>query len=500
MAIKKYQSNPPLSPSKPLIQVTPSEIRAVYAQGEDAVVSLVTQLMEQVNQLALQVKALEGRISKTSRNSSKPPSGDGFGKRTKSLRQPSEKPSGGQAEHPGQTLEWRSEPDFVEVHEVETCSACGASLSAAPVEQVLSRQVHDLPPLEVLVTEHQVEVKSCPCCRQLNQGQFPAAARNVVQYGSGLKGMMVYLMAGQLLPSQRTCEVLAEMMGVSVSEGTLYTSREQCFAALEPIEQAIQTALKTADVVHFDETGMRVNQRLWWLHGASTQELTYYFAHPKRGQAAMDAMGILPEFRGKAIHDGWKSYASYACEHFLCNAHHLRELQFILEHDAQTWAFQMSLLLVTIYRQVEQAKMQGQTALEPEQLQAFAARYGAILTEGLAANPLPIPDPEAPKKRGRLKRSPPRNLLERLRTQQTAVLGFMHDFAIPFDNNQAERDLRMMKLKQKISGCFRSEAGANQFCRIRGYLATLRKQGRNLLAALIDLFSGNPQSPIPQPE
>jgi len=489
-----------LDSKKPLIQISQSEIRAVYAQGEEAVVSLVTQLMEQVNQLTLQVKELEGRISKNSRNSSKPPSGDGFGKRTKSLRRKSEKPSGGQPEHPGQTLEWSNDPDFIEVHEVDVCSGCGASLSAVPVDQILSRQVYDIPPIEVLVSEHQVVVKSCLCCGQLNQGSFPAEASNIVQYGPRLKGMMVYLMAGQLLPSQRACEVLEEMMGVSVSEGTLYNSREQCFAALGPIEQEIHQALKTAEVVHFDETGMRVNQRLWWLHVASTHGLTYYFAHPKRGQVAMDAMGILPEFAGKAVHDGWKSYASYECEHFLCNAHHLRELQFILEHEAQGWAFQMSLLLVTIHCQVQQTKAQGQPALDPEQLEAFAARYEAILAEGFALNPLPVPSAETPKKRGRPKRSPPRNLLERLGAQQASVLGFMYDFAIPFDNNQAERDLRMMKLKQKISGCFRSEAGTQQFCRIRGYLATLRKQGRNLLDALIDLFSGNPQSLLPQPE
>ena len=289
-------------------------------------------------------------------------------------------------------------------------------------------------------------------------------------------------------------------MGVTVSEGTLYTTREQCFEHIEPIDKEIHQAIKDAEVVHFDETGMRVNQRLWWLHVASTNGLTYYFAHPKRGQVAMDEMGILPEFAGKAVHDGWKSYASYACEHFLCNAHHLRELQFILEHEGQWWAFQLSLLLVTIHRQVEQAKAQGQSALEHDQLEAFAARYEAILAEGFAVNPLPVPSSEAPKKRGRPKRSPPRNLLERLRAQQSSVLGFMYDFAIPFDNNQAERDLRMMKLKQKISGCFRSEKGAQRFCRIRGYLATLRKQGQNVLDALIELFSGNAQSPLSQPE
>ncbi|MEM9165340.1 MAG: transposase, partial [Cyanobacteria bacterium P01_F01_bin.4] len=192
--------------------------------------------------------------------------------------------------------------------------------------------------------------------------------------------------------------------------------------------------------------------------------------------------------------------ASYECEHFLCNAHHLRELQFILERYGQWWAYQMSLLLVTILGQVQVAKAQGKPTLAPEQLQAFEARYAAILEQGFAANPIPQPPPDAPKKRGRPKRSPPYNLLERLRSQKASVLGFMVDFEVPFDNNQAERDLRMMKLKQKISGCFRSENGAGMFCRIRGYLSTLRKQERNILDALIGLFSGDPEPLIPQPE
>jgi transposase len=450
--------------------------------------------------LESEVKELKGRLSKNSRNSSKPPSGDGFGKRTQSLRRKSEQPSGGQAGHPGQTLEWNSNPDFVVRHEVNECSDCGASLAAVAVDQVLARQVFDIPPIELLVTAHQVEVKCCPNCGQSHQGSFPAEASNGVQYGPRLKGMMVYLMEGQLLPSHRTCEILSDLMGVTVSEGTLYTTRDQCFEQLAPIEDSLQQAIKEAEVVHFDETGMRVNQRLWWLHVASTNGLTYYFVHPKRGQAAMDAMEILPGFDGKAVHDGWTSYKDYGCEHFLCNAHHLRELQYVLEHYGQWWAFHLSLLLVTIHTQVEALKAQGNKALSHEDLAAFDARYQAILEQGFAQNPIHPPPETEPKKRGRPKRSPPRNLLERLRKQKASVLGFMYDFTVPFDNNQAERDLRMMKLKQKISGCFRSEEGARQFCRIRGYLATLRKQGHKVLDALIALFSGNAQSPLSQPE
>lgn len=489
-----------MSQPKRSIQLSESEIRTIYAEGEEAVVSLVSQLLERLNHLEAEVKELKGRLSKDSRNSSKPPSGDGFGKRTRSLRRTSERSSGGQAGHPGQTLEWSCEPDEVERHPVVECSGCGASLERVPVEDILTRQVLDIPPLELVVTEHQVEVKGCPHCGQVNQGSFPPEANTLVQYGPRLKGMMVYLMEGQLLPSNRVCEVLRDLVGANVSEGTLYNARAQCFETLAPIEVGIQQAIQDMAVVHFDETGLRVNQRLWWLHVASTQGLTYYFVHPKRGQAAMNEMGILPAFSGHAVHDGWKSYQTYDCEHVLCNAHHLRELQYIWEQYGQGWAFQMSLLLTTIHYSVEALKAEGKSALSNPDLAAFEARYQAILDQGLTDNPLPPPAKGRPKKRGRPKRSPSRNLLERLQTHHASVLGFMHDFTLPFDNNQAERDVRMMKLKQKISGSFRSEEGARQFCRIRGYLATLRKQGLNVLDALLDLFSGIPKSPLPQPE
>jgi transposase len=341
--------------------------------------------------------------------------------------------------------------------------------------------VYDIPPLQLEVREHRAEVKSCPKCGQENHGEFPGEVTNVVQYGPRLKGVMVYLMEGQLLPSARAGEVLSEVLGVKVSEGTLYNVREQCFEKLEPITSEIQAFIEAAAVVHFDETGMRVNGKLWWLHVACTSGLTYYFVHAKRGTIAMDEMGILPEFEGKAVHDGWKSYEGYDCEHFLCNAHHLRELQFILERYQQPWAFQMSLLLVTILRQVQAAQEEGHRALLPEQLNAFEARYHAIIDQGLAANPHLAPPTEAPKKRGRTKQSPARNLLLRLQNHSASVLGFMHNFAVPFDNNQAERDIRMMKLKQKISGSFRSTDGATMFCRIRGYISTIRKQGQDVL-------------------
>jgi transposase len=489
-----------LSPQKPPIQLSESAIRAVYAAGEESVVGLVMQLMEQVNQLTLQVKVLEEQQSKNSRNSSKPPSGDGFGKRTQSLRQKSQRSSGGQVDHPGQTLEWRDSVDEVVVSAVEQCQSCGADLRGEPIEQVSARQVHDLPPIHLQVTEYRAEAKTCPHCQQLNQAAFPVEVTRSVQYGSRLKGMLVYLMNYQLLPSKRTRELLNDLLGVQLSEGTLYNSLAECFEALEPFESILHDRLRSADVAHFDETGFRVNQHLWWLHVACTAQFTAYSVQRKRGTDGMNAMGILPEFQGKAIHDGLKSYESYPCAHFLCNAHHLRELQFVWERYQQPWAIQMMVFLSTMHHQVKEAKQQRLTALDAQQLQNCETRYHAILAQGLAENPPPPIDPNAPPKRGRPKQSIPKNLLDRLQNQQEAVLGFICDFDIPFDNNQAERDIRMVKLKQKISGCFRTEDGAHSFARIRSFLTTLKKQSISLLDSLALLLAGiaHPQDFFPE--
>jgi transposase len=305
---------------------------------------------------------------------------------------------------------------------------------------------------------------------------------------------MVYLLDYQLLPSARVAELLSDVFGCELSEATLYTSRESCFAGLATVEMAIAAQVQHAEVLHCDETGMRVNGKLWWLHVASTDGLTFYFVHTKRGKEAMDAMGILPHYEGISVHDGLKSYAQYACQHALCNAHHLRELTFILERYQQIWAEEMSILLCDLKQQVDDAKARAEKALEPELVQWFEERYQTLIQAGLAANPRPELPPDAVKPRGRPKQSPAKNLLDRLQ-HQDQVLAFMYDFQVPFDNNQAERDLRMMKLKQKISGGFRSVQGAQMFARIRGYISTLKKQGLNVLDALKQVFLGNPTMP-----
>ena len=496
-----------MSKRSPKLSISREEIRAVYQAGEAAVIALVEGLVEQHialdhHQQALEkrIKALEDKQKKTSRNSSKPPSGDGFGKRTKSLRKKSERPSGGQKGHPGSTLEWRETVDVIETHSVDECSDCGSSLKTTAVVRHERRQVHELPPIRLQVIEHQAEVKCCGECEAMSRAAFPAGVSARVQYGNSVKGLMVYLMEAQLLPSNRTCEVLSEVLGCEVSEGTLYTVREQCFEQLAPVEAQIKAAIASADVVHCDETGLRVNGKLWWLHVASTAQLTYYFVHPKRGREAINEQGVLPSFNGISVHDGWASYFWYECAHGLCNAHHLRELRFIAERYEQPWAATMMTLLRTIKAQVDRARAAGESELRAEQLSAFEQQYQTLLTAGFDANLPPPMDVDAPKKRGRTKQSPPKNLLDRLDLHDTAVLAFMFDFRVPFDNNQAERDVRMMKLKQKISGCFRSATGSRQFCRTRGYISTLRKQGLSVLDALTSTFAGSPMLPAFQPE
>lgn len=489
-----------LNEREPKLNISEADIRAVYREGEEAVVLLVTSLLSRLERVEARLDKLEGQQQKTSRNSSKPPSGDGFGKRTKSLRKKSKRPSGGQKGHPGSTLEWREQVDELVSHPVTACHRCGASLVDAAVIEHEMRQVHELPPLQLQVIEHQAEVKCCGSCAAISRGTFPAEVSMPVQYGSGVKGLMMYLMTAQLLPSDRTREVFKEVFGCEVSEGTLYNVRKKCFEQLAPVEQQIKAHIEAAEVIHCDETGLRVNGKLWWLHVASTAELTYYFLHEKRGRQAIDEMDVLPNFNGISVHDGWVSYFSYDCAHSLCNAHHLRELRFILERYQQPWAKAMMTLLRTIKARVERVKAAGHSALSRWQISEFEAQYQTLLMEGFKANPPPLIAANAPKKRGRAKQSPPKNLLDRLDLHDTAVLAFMFDFRVPFDNNQAERDVRMMKLKQKISGCFRAASGGQQFCRIRGYISTLRKQDIKLLKALSSVFVGNPILPQWQPE
>ena len=463
---------------------------------EEVIGALQQQLSVQEQEMSLlkqQVQELQERLKKDSHNSHLPPSSDRFGRQPRSLRQKSGKKAGGQAGHPGSTLHLSETPDEVIVHAVERCAMCQQDLREVPSQQTERRQVVDLPPKRLVITEHQAEAKVCPACQQVTQADFPQEVRAPVQYGPAFGAVAVYLVQQQLVPYERACEVMQDLLGPTMSVGTLQALVQRCAECLEPVEQQLKAALSQVEVLHQDETGLYVAGKRLWMHVSATKHLTHYQVHTKRGHEALDEIGILKNFHGVSVHDGWQSYWRYSCQHALCNVHHLRELVFLSEVQGQAWAGHMIELLLDMKAAVEQARTDGRTSLHPLEVADWKVRYRALLQDGYQANP-PDPPPQV-SRRGRRKQSPARNLLDRLSTHQEAVLAFLDNFAVPFDNSQAERDIRMVKVQQKISGCFRSGAGAQAFCRIRGYLSTLRKQGVPLLSALQQALVGHPVFP-----
>jgi transposase len=468
-----------------------AELAAAY-ETITALTDQITALIAQNGVLVARVAELEKQRATTSRNSSKPPSSDGPARRPKSLRGRSGKKRGGQPEHAGAHLRLGEAPDHVVVAHPAICGTCQGSLAAGALVGRERRQVIEVPSVRPTVTEYQGQVVRCPVCQATTRGAFPPEVTAPVQYGPRLRAVAVYLTQQQLLPYGRTREVLTDLLGCPVAEGTLAALTQEAAERVEPVEEAIAAALRAGPLLHNDETGLSVQGKRWWLHSASTARLTHYGVHPQRGAAATDALGILPGFAGTSVHDGWAPYRQYACRHALCNAHHLRELVWVEEQDGQAWAGDMATLLRTIKKNVETARAAGKTALPKRTRTRFHRRYARLIADGRAANP---PPPQGgPARRGRPKQSKAQNLLDRLaRTDE--VLAFMDDLTIPFDNNQAERDVRMVKVQQKVSGTFRSESGAHAFARLRGYLSTLRKQGIPLLAALESVFAGQPLLP-----
>jgi transposase len=460
--------------------LTRQQFQTIYDQGPDVVFELVSTFEEQLALLTLRLKELEDRLGKDSHNSHKPP--------TKTGRHP-----GGQKGHPGRNLAFAERPDAIVEHAPKQCACCGLDLTLLCGEEDERRQVFDLPPLRLLVTEHRTRRKVCPDCGHTNQATFPPEVSQPVQYGARVKALGVYLASYQLLPYGRIASLFADLFDAPLSPGTLFAAQQDASSRLSGALACIKTALIGAQVVDFDETGLRILGSLHWLHSASTPSLTYYDWHHKRGKAGMDKAGILPHFSGIAVHDGWDSYRHYACSHALCNAHHLRELAALYEQGGQEWATSLRSLLVQIKKAVERAKEQNGSCLHPLREAQLEGRYRKLLKEGFAVNPPPEP---IPGKRGRPKQSPARNLLDRLQRDACSTLRFMYDFRVPFDNNLAERDIRMMKVQQKVSGCFRSTEGADAFCRIRSYLSTLKKQGQQILAALEHVFRGTTIMPL----
>jgi transposase len=476
-----------------------SEERIAELEVENAVlraqVGELPVLREQIAVLVARVQEMEARLAKDSHNSGKPPSSDGLARKTRSLRKKSGKKPGGQLGHRGETLRLVATPDEVVEHRPAVCAVCQMPLDAQQTPVVLRErhQVRELPPVRLRITEHQALHVQCPSCWAVSVGPFPPEAPSRAQYGPRLRALAVYLVEQQLVPYARVRALLADLFGTYVSRGTLVAWVQQGATALEPVDAQIKAALTRVPVLHNDETGVRQAGTLAWAHVTSTRRLTHYAVHAKRGSEATEAIGILPAFTGVSVHDGWVGYRAHTgCRHALCNIHHLRELTFLEEQYQQAWAKDLKALLLEMKAAVEQARVVGLRQLPSTTRTAFVTRYQALLATGHAANP---PPERRPRQRGRVKQTPAQNLLERLWLGQDQVLAFLDDLSIPFDNNQAERDLRMLKVQQKISGAFRSAAGAAAFSRLRGYLSTLNKQGVALLAALETLFIGEPLYP-----
>jgi transposase len=451
------------------------DIRKLIEQDPEAIIDLIEKLFARVEEL-------ERRLNKDSHNSSKPPSSDGLSRKERRVQERrSRKKRGGQNGHEGKQLKMSDTPDHREIHRVSKCHKCNCSLDNIQAKGCRKRQVFDIPPVSLEVTEHQAEYKECPHCGAFTEAQFPDGITRPAQYGSRVKGFITYLSQYQLIPYERVTELLEDLFGVRISTGTIYNTNRQAYEAGAATEEAIRNLLKKQPILHADETGVFIGGLLHWLHVLSDERLTYYGLHTKRGKEAIEDVGIIPEYRVYLMHDFWSSYLSYECAHVFCNAHILRELTGIHEDFGQNWPLEMIDLLVRAKKQVEARTVH----LKKSTIRKFEDEYDLILSKGFQCNPL---GSGGPPRRGRKKKSKPRNLLERLRDHKEGVIGFVKDFSIPFDNNQAERDLRMVKVQQKISGCFRSIEGGMFFARIRGYISTVKKHNENVLSALQALF------------
>ena len=434
---------------------------------------------------------MRSRLDKNSKNSSKPPSSDSFRKpasRNRSLRESSGKPQGKQAGSSGVSLPMTSSPDRVLRHEPTTCRGCGSSLHLVSGTIAAKRQVIDVAPIQVETVEHQRIQKRCPC-DTVNTGVFPVEVKCAVSYGPRLHAVGAYLLNVHYLPVARAAAVFKDVFHIPVSTGWVSCLGQKTSALLGDTVVLIRQAVTASTVAHVDETGLRVAGALSWVHCASTTTHSVFHVDAKRGLAGTLNGGVLQSFTGVMVHDGWAAYKTFtAATHGLCNAHHLRELQKISEDTPELeWAKQMTDFLVGTHRQVQAAKARADTSLGKETLDRLWAEYQVILTAGDVQSPARA----HPKTGGRVAQTEPRRLLNRLGPHQEDVLRFATDFTVPFDNNQAERDITMVKLRQKVSGYLRSTTGAEHFVSIRTVMSTARKQAVNEFEVLLGAFTGN---------
>jgi transposase len=438
---------------------------------------LINELLLLVKSLKQRVEELESKVNQNSHNSHKPPSSDGF-KRIQRQTKKSPNKSGGQIGHRGQTLKLADHPDRTVDYPVEVCPYCQTDLRNKVDIGYKKAQVFEIPQLKIEVTEHRFFEKICPCCGHCCSSLPPKGLSFGAQYGKRLKAFLVYLHYYQLIPSRRICEFFQDIFIHSLGEGAIFEAVRDVFVNLEDFENKLKWQIQEEEVVHSDETSLRINGKNEWLHVASSQKLTSYFVHQRRGKKAMDEMGILPNFKKILVHDHWKAYFQYSCEHALCNAHHLRELEAVFEGTSHEWARNMQNLL----KEIKQAKEK-----DDFDISLFEQKYDTILSEGFSQAKV-LHERGPPTKR----KSYPKEvcLLDRLKNRKRQVLMFMYKQDVPFDNNLAERDIRMMKVKMKISGCFRQKVYALIFCRIRSYISTCKKKGFSILDALKQAFNG----------
>jgi transposase len=437
-------------------------------------------LRELLARLQTQVAELERRLGLNSSNSGKPPSSDGLKKpsRVRSLREPSGKTTGGQKGHPGKTLLQVETPDLVVDHYPEACARCGSALTAAMATSHGARQVFDLPaPQPLIVTEHRAHVCSCARCGAPTQAAFPEGVAAPVQYGNRIGAFVVYLLHGHFLPEDRLAEVMRDLFGVSLVPATIARMSRSCADRLHSFAQAVRERVNGAKVKHLDETGFRLGGKTQWLHIASSALLTCYRVCASRGSLWADVVGTV-------VHDHWKPYYTMkGVLHALCNAHHLRELKALIDIDHEDWARKMQILLRRACHATNLARRR-RVMLKPRLIARIERRYDAIVAEGLVFH-LAKPELRRVQRRSGKPRRIGHNLLLRLQLRRNDVLRFLNDPDVPFTNNQAEGDARMMKLRQKISGGYRSQDSAEDFAIVRSVLSTAKKQGWNIVHTLM---------------
>ena len=451
----------------------------------------VDELQALVAELRAQVADLAARVKQNSKNSSKPPSSDGLGKPApKSLRKKTGRKPGRPEGQPGATMELTDHPDHVIRHEPPACGTCGTGLAGARQTGAERRQVTEIPPVKAEVTEHQMIERECPCCGERTKADAPDGVTAPVQYGPRAAALGTYLWHGQFLSRDRACAALGEMFGCAPSPGALAAQARKIAGLITPALTAIIGALAGADVAHFDETGFRVAGKLAWVHSASAGKFVLVTVHPKRGREGMDAAGVLPAFAGIACHDAWKPYDGYdgVAGHALCGAHLLRELIAVTEtgtEDDVIWAQQAIDALLTLNQAAAAARDAGHRAIDPEMLEKQSRWYREAADAGIVLNAA---------RRSKLQKK--RNALAtRMRDRADDYLRFARDLRVPFDNSEAERVIRMSKLRIKVSGSMRSMAGAETFCAIRSYLATAARHRISALDALARAAEGDPWIP-----